>query len=135
MRTKLLQSLMRPERHSERLRRKCFRFVSSRRIVLDANILVRAVLGVKVGSLLNKYAESIDFCAPTVAFADASEHLPAIMEKRGIGTDDLSASIEAVRLLISEVPHGVTDAVRDEALRRIGRRDPDDCNHRGGTCA
>lgn len=39
-------------------------------LVLDANILLRAVLGRRVLSLLEAYAGRIDFLAPEVVFAD-----------------------------------------------------------------
>lgn len=100
--------------------------MTSRRIVLDANILVRAVLGVKVSALLVEYADAVDFCAPQVAFEDAETHLPAIMTKRGIGQAELSLGLDAVRLLVEEIPGEITDPLREGALRRIGRRDPDD---------
>ena len=37
-------------------------------LVLDANILIRAVLGSRVLSLLRKYARPIEFLAPDTAF-------------------------------------------------------------------
>ncbi|HMS36301.1 MAG TPA: PIN domain-containing protein [Arachnia sp.] len=46
-----------------------------RRIVLDANILIRAVLGKRVERILVEFADSVDFCAPSVAFADAQAYL------------------------------------------------------------
>lgn len=98
----------------------------SRRIVLDANILIRAVLGVKVGGLLAKYAESVEFFAPVVAFEDAEANLPPIMAKRGIREAELSLGLNAVRLLVEEIPDEVTETRRADALLRIGRRDPDD---------
>lgn len=100
--------------------------MTSRRIVLDANILIRAMLGVKVGRLLTTYAESIEFCAPSIAFDDAETHLPAIMTKRGIGPQALSLGMAAVRLVVTELPSEVTEPCRAKALQRIGRRDPDD---------
>lgn len=100
--------------------------MTSRRIVLDANILIRAMLGVKVGGLLAKYANTIEFCAPSIAFEDADAHLPDIMAKRGIGQAELSLGLDAVRMLVEEVPAEATEPMRAEALRRIGRRDPDD---------
>lgn len=100
--------------------------MTSRRIVLDANILVRAVLGVKVGGLLVKYADSVDYCTPSIAFEDAETNLPAIMAKRGIRQADLALGLNAVRRLVDEVPGEVTDPMREVALQRIGRRDPDD---------
>lgn len=100
--------------------------MTARRIVLDANILIRAMLGVKVGGLLAKYAESVEFCAPSIAFDDAEANLPAIMAKRGIGTEQLTLGLDAVRLLVEELPAEVTAPMQAKALQRIGRRDPDD---------
>lgn len=82
--------------------------MTSRRIVLDANILIRAMLGVKVGELLAKYANAIDFCAPSIAFEDLEAHLPDIMAKRGIGPAELSLGLDAVRSpvhLVSDSAH------------------------------
>lgn len=53
-------------------------------LVLDANILIRAVLGSRVLSLLRKYAENVEFLAPGTAFAEAREELPAILERRKV---------------------------------------------------
>jgi len=100
--------------------------VTAKRIVLDANILIRAMLGVKVGGLLAKYAESVEFCAPSIAFEDAEANLPSIMDKRGIGPEQLALGLDAVRLLVEELPAEVTDPMQAKALQRIGRRDPDD---------
>ena len=47
-------------------------------LVLDANILVRAVLGRRVLSLLETYADRVDFLTPELAFADVRAHLPRI---------------------------------------------------------
>lgn len=97
-----------------------------RRIVLDANILVRAMLGVKVGGLLKAYAASVEFCAPSVAFEDAEKYLPGILSKRGIGPAELALGLDAVRFLVERIPGDVTEPLRAKALARIGRRDADD---------
>jgi predicted nucleic acid-binding protein len=47
-------------------------------LVLDANILIRAVLGSRVPFLLRKYAEHVEFLAPDTAFQEAREHIPVI---------------------------------------------------------
>jgi predicted nucleic acid-binding protein len=100
--------------------------VNSRRIVLDANILIRAVLGVKVRTLLLKYAGSMTFCAPTIAFDDAATYLPEILGKRGIDVDDVSFGLDALGLVVEEIPAEVTEPWHSAALRRIQPRDPDD---------
>ena len=43
-------------------------------IVLDANILIRYVLGEKVPALLAAYSASVDFLAPDTAYAEARQH-------------------------------------------------------------
>jgi predicted nucleic acid-binding protein len=53
-------------------------------LVLDANILVRAVLGRRVREILTSYAGSAAFFAPDVAYADAERHLPAIFASCGM---------------------------------------------------
>lgn len=44
-------------------------------LVLDANILVRAVLGSKVLLLLREYAGKVEFLAPHTAFQEARERI------------------------------------------------------------
>jgi hypothetical protein len=44
--------------------------------VLDANILLRAVFGIRVQDLLGKYGRSVDFFAPEVCFLDAKRWIP-----------------------------------------------------------
>jgi predicted nucleic acid-binding protein len=64
-------------------------------IVLDANILIRAVLGRRVRQLIDIYAsQGVRFFAPDVAFDDAEKYLPSLLKKRGIPHTDLSATFE-----------------------------------------
>jgi predicted nucleic acid-binding protein len=58
--------------------------MSRRALVLDANILVRAVLGQQVFKLLNQYYGTTAFFAPDEAFADAEKYLPLIFAVRGL---------------------------------------------------
>jgi len=46
-------------------------------IVLDANILIRAVLGRRVRQIIEAYAaQGVHFYTPDVAFDDARKYLP-----------------------------------------------------------
>jgi hypothetical protein len=49
--------------------------MSSKAIVLDANILIRAVLGKRVRELIVSNAETVQFFAPDVAYADEREQV------------------------------------------------------------
>jgi predicted nucleic acid-binding protein len=98
----------------------------TRAIVLDANILIRAVLGVRVRKLVTTYAHEIQFFAPDVAYEDAVKYLPALLEKRGVPPGPAMTVLEGltsiIRILDSEMYAGMESA----ALKRIGSRDADD---------
>ena len=78
--------------------------MAGKRVVLDANILVRAVLGKRVRGLLDRYIQEGEFSAPDVAFKEAEEHLPAIFAKRGLPAELAMAAYERVSELILELP-------------------------------
>jgi hypothetical protein len=50
-----------------------------RALVIDANILVRAVLGRRVREIIETHAEQASFFVPDMAYAEAEEHLPALV--------------------------------------------------------
>jgi len=100
--------------------------VNDRRIVIDANILVRAVLGVRVRELILAYGREISFFTPVFAFDEAYRHLPALAVKRGMDPQVFLDALGALRVLVDEVTPEVTDALKDAALARIGGRDPND---------
>lgn len=58
--------------------------MTRRAIVLDANILIRAVLGQRVRELIMDHAAEVSFFATDAAFDEAREHLPGLLEKRGV---------------------------------------------------
>jgi predicted nucleic acid-binding protein len=98
-------------------------------IVLDANILVRGVLGNRVSGLLESRAGQATFLAPDVAFDDAKEHLPTILSKRGVAAPAIEAALEkldALSRLVISVPAESYLAFESQARARIGQRDPDD---------
>ncbi len=96
-------------------------------IVLDANILVRAVLGRRVRYLLETYAAlGIRFCAPDVAFEDAEKYLPTLLMKRATSDTDVTASLEYLRHLIEPVDRELYGVFESDARRRLRGRDEDD---------
>jgi hypothetical protein len=52
-------------------------------LVVDANILVRAVLGKRVREAFETYARDVSFFVPESAYAEAEEHLATLVIKRG----------------------------------------------------
>lgn len=100
-----------------------------RPIVLDANILIRCVLGERVPALLAAHVAVADFLAPDAAFDEARRNLPMILRKRG---DDGAGAVAALATLhdmteiVRPVPLASYAPMRGPALARIGQRDPDD---------
>ena len=101
---------------------------SGPRLVLDANILIRAVLGSRVKHVIDDHAHRAEFFAPEVAYAEAEQHLPRILAKHGRADDidEALAYLHQLRSIVLPVPEEVYEGRRGEALSRIESRDPDD---------
>jgi len=95
-------------------------------LVLDANILIRAVLGSRVLFLLRIYSEQMDFLAPDTAFEEARQHLPRILERRKIPIAPAIATLDSVGGLVQTVEPETYGSFETLARQRIGRRDEDD---------
>ena len=103
--------------------------MTPRTIVLDANVLMRAVLGRRVARLLEDFAPQVTFMAPDVAFDDVREHLATVLTKRG-ELRALQASLDkltALQTAVQVVDQAEYEAMKPAALARVGPRDPDDC--------
>ena len=102
--------------------------MTPRTIVLDANVLMRAVLGRRVARMLEDFAPQVTFLAPDVAFDDVREHLAAVLTKRG-ELRALQASLDKLTVLqmaVQVVDQAEYEAMKPAALARVGPRDPDD---------
>lgn len=101
---------------------------SGPRIVLDANILIRAVLGARVKEIVVANTDHAEFFAPEVAYADAERYLPEILAKhdRADEINDALAYLEQLRTIVLPVPEEAYEHRRADALSRIESRDPDD---------
>lgn len=96
-------------------------------LVLDANILIRAILGKRVRQLLETYgSQGARFYAPEVAFADAERYLPALLTKRGKPTEDLSAAFDYLRSLVEPLSGDTFAGYEAAARQRLRGRDEED---------
>ncbi|WP_322014883.1 PIN domain-containing protein [Paraburkholderia sp. J12] len=100
--------------------------MTKKAIVLDANILIRAVLGMRVRELVATYSHEVQFFAPDVAYADARKYLPTLLEKRGIPPEPAMAVLDSLAPIIQVIDAEIYVAVKVAALQRIGSRDEDD---------
>jgi len=100
--------------------------MSNKAIVLDANILIRAVLGKRVRELIAANTGTVQFFAPDAAYADARKYLPALLEKRGVNSEVALAVLDALESIVQPLELGVYSGLQAQALQRIAMRDVDD---------
>jgi predicted nucleic acid-binding protein len=100
--------------------------MSDRAIVLDANILIRAVLGKRVRELIVDNAGRVQFFSPDVAYADARKYLTALLEKRGVQSESAMAVLDRLKTMVWPLELDVYSGFKTQALQRIATRDADD---------
>jgi len=95
-------------------------------LVLDANILMRAVLGRRVGELLETYEDVASFYSPDVCFADARRYLEKELQKRGRDTVTGLAALDKLTGIVQVVDRNLYGDFEQLAREWIEIRDPDD---------
>ena len=100
--------------------------MTQRAIILDANILIRAVLGQRVRQLIIDHVADVSFFAPDAAYAEAREHLPPLLEKRGVNVAAALSTLDALESVVRTIDAELYQPLEQQALARIGERDPDD---------
>jgi predicted nucleic acid-binding protein len=100
--------------------------MNGKTIVLDANILIRAVLGQRVRQLILAHAGEVNFFAPDVAYADARKYLPASLKKRGLPPEAAMTVLDLLEPIVRPMALELYAPHREAALQRIASRDADD---------
>ena len=98
----------------------------SKALVVDANILIRAVLGKRVREVIEAYAGRVSFLVPEVAYAEAEEHLPALVIRHCGDPGKALALLRSLGRLVELVGSEVYGEFEAEARERLGERDPED---------
>ena len=95
-------------------------------LVVDANILVRAVLGKRVRGVIEAYAGQVSFFVPEAAHFEAEEHLTALVIKRGGDPGKALAFLRSLARVVELIGSEVYGEFEAEARQRLGQRDPED---------
>ena len=102
-------------------------------IILDANILIRAVLGTRVFDLIEKYASDVQLLVPELALVEAEKYLPGLLvrrdpsEVRGLRRRDSGQALfNRLRTMLAIVPEDALLVFEDAANERLRKRDPND---------
>ena len=100
--------------------------MSGKAIVLDANILIRAVLGKRVRELIFDNAATVKFFAPDVAYADARKYLPALLKKRRVDSSAAMVVVDRLEGVVQSIDAELYAGMQQQALQRIAVRDAND---------
>ena len=75
----------------------------SKGLVLDANILLRAVFGARVRQLLETYEDAAGFYSPDVCFEEAQEYIPDVAKRRAVDSALALSVLEEVTRIVTPV--------------------------------
>jgi predicted nucleic acid-binding protein len=98
----------------------------TKRLVLDANILLRAVFGVRVRTLLETYEDSARFFTPDICFEDAEKYLGVISAARDLDLEAGRRVLSALAGLVEIVDRSLYEEHESTARERMRSRDIDD---------
>jgi len=92
-------------------------------IILDTNILIRAVLGERVPNLLEKYSPNCSFVAPTTCYEELNHHLPKILQKQNLSLQPFLNAIDKLIKVVAPLSEEIYSEYKFDAQRRIEDRD------------
>lgn len=98
-------------------------------IVLDANILIRSILGRRTFTIIQDNIDSVFFCTPELCYDAISFNLPKIAQKRHLSQTELKfiiKTLDDLRRLVIPIEEDVYINNRENAFNRIGERDKKD---------
>jgi predicted nucleic acid-binding protein len=99
---------------------------AGRGLILDANILLRAVFGQRVRHLLEKYENEARFYTPDVCFQDAQKYVPVVLKNRSLDAALGLLVLSQIGQIVERVDRSLYEEYETEARSRIDLRDPDD---------
>lgn len=97
-----------------------------KRLVIDANILIRAVFGNRARELMVAASEEVAFYVAEANYQEACHYLAELAPRRGIAEPVWQAALETLMTAVQLVGHEELEMVESEARARIVQRDERD---------
>lgn len=98
-----------------------------KRVVLDANILLRGVFGTRVRGLLASYQETVAFYTPDICVEEALRYVPEIARRRKLAPQASAANLrQLLEACIDTVDCSLYEEFEERARAQIGSRDAND---------
>uniref|UniRef100_E6QIW4 PIN domain-containing protein n=1 Tax=mine drainage metagenome TaxID=410659 RepID=E6QIW4_9ZZZZ len=98
----------------------------AKRIVLDANILLRAVFGIRVRDLLRDYEDVASFFTPDVCLRDARAYIPVIASTRRFDPASGLMVLDQLARVVEIVDRDIYQEFETIARQRMLSRDEGD---------
>jgi predicted nucleic acid-binding protein len=95
-----------------------------KRLVIDANILIRGCLGIRVRTLIAEYADQVDFFVAEANVAEAAAYIADLARAKSLDEAVCTEALLSLMRVVQMVEDSVLESAREEALARI--RDADD---------
>lgn len=95
-----------------------------RGLVLDANILLRAVFGKRVRYLLETFEDDARFYTPDICFHDAQRYISVIAHQRRFDIHLANAVLDHIGRIVERVDRSLYEEYESSARGRIEPRDP-----------
>jgi predicted nucleic acid-binding protein len=99
---------------------------SRKGLVLDANILLRAVFGTRVRQPLETFEDVAGFYSPDVCFGETQGYVPDLAKRRAVDSSVALTVLQEVSRIVVSVDRSLYESHEKLARERIERRDPDD---------
>jgi predicted nucleic acid-binding protein len=99
---------------------------ATKRLVLDANILLRAVFGIRVRALLEAYEDSVSFFSPDICFEDARKYIPKLAAQRNFDACEGLLLLDHLARIVEVVDCSLYEEYETLARERIASRDEED---------
>ena len=97
-----------------------------KRLVLDANILLRAVFGSRVSILLETHEASSSFYTPDICFQDARKYIVVLSQSRELDPAVGLLALDELSHLVETIDASLYEAHESPARERMRSRDVDD---------
>lgn len=97
-----------------------------KRLVLDANILLRGVFGDRVRALLEAYKSNVSFYSPDVCFEDARTYVSVVAERRRLDVSVALSVLAQLEKIVEVVDRSLYEAHESVARNRMASRDIED---------
>ncbi len=97
--------------------------VRNKVLVLDANVLIRAVLGPRVRELIFRNASHVSFFTPCVCLDDARKYLPEILVARQVDPAPAMNLLEGIAQHVQILEYEWLEDFEQTAKERMQKRD------------